>query len=158
MRRHAPGIMGRDGARPSMSQFALAIVLALAVVGLTSCASMSRHQFADPSRDWKMRSGQLLYRTEKTTIVGEVVVRFSKGGEFELTFSKGPGATLLILRQSDTFARVTGGLARVGWSGPIERAPKQLRAWLGLRNKIIHSEGQQTIRHVSGAETFILRF
>ena len=133
-------------------------VIALAIVDLTGCANVSRHQFADPSRDWKMRSGQLLYRTAKTTIVGEVVVRFSKNGEFELTFSKGPGVTLLILRQSNTFAGIKGGLARMGWSGPVERAPKQLRGWLELRDKIIHSQDQQSIRLVHGAETFILRF
>lgn len=133
-------------------------VIALAIVNLTCCASMSRHHFADPSRDWKMRSGQLLYRTAKTTIIGEVVVRFSKNGDFELTFSKGPGVTLLVLRQSATFAAVKGGLARMGWSGPVERAPKQLRGWLELRDKIIHSRDQQPIRLVSGAETFILRF
>lgn len=133
-------------------------VIALAIVDLAGCAAMSRHQFADPSRDWKMRSGQLLYRTAKTTIIGEVVVRFSKNGEFELTFSKGPGVTLLVLRQSNTFAQVKGGLARMGWSGPVERAPKQLRGWLELRDRIIHSQGQQPIRLVSGAESFILRF
>ena len=105
-----------------------------------------------------MRSGQLLYRTRKTTIIGEVVVRFSKNGEFELTFSKGPGVTLLVLRQSNTFAQVKGGLARMGWSGPVERAPKQLRGWLELRDKIIRSQDQQPIRLVSGAESFILRF
>lgn len=133
-------------------------VIALAIVHLTGCAGLSRHQFADPSRDWKMRSGQLLYRTAKTTIIGEVVVRFSKNGEFELTFSKGPGVTLLVLRQSNTFAQVKGGLARMGWSGPVERAPKQLRGWLELRDRIIHSQDQQPIRLVHGAETFILRF
>jgi hypothetical protein len=133
-------------------------IIALAIVGLCGCAGLSRHQFADPARDWKTRSGQLLYRTAKTTIIGEVVVRFSKDGELELTFSKGPGVTLLILRQSDTFAEIRGGLARMGWAGPVERAPKQLRGWLELRDKIIHSQGQQPIRLIHGAESFILRF
>ena len=56
-------------------------IIALAIVDLTSCATTSRHQFAEP-RDWRTRSGQLLYRNDKTTLIGEVLVRFSKSGDF----------------------------------------------------------------------------
>src|SRR5438105_6680903 len=79
--------------RPYLIWFAVA----LAIVDLTACATVSRHQFAEPAREWQARSGQLLYRSQKTTLIGEVLVRFSKSGDFELTFSKGPGVTLLIL-------------------------------------------------------------
>ncbi|HEV2046709.1 MAG TPA: hypothetical protein VGQ95_08935 [Chthoniobacterales bacterium] len=134
----------------------------LAPLGMTicfaACATVSRHQFAEPTRDWQARNGQLLYRTQKTTLIGEVLVRFSKGGDFELTFSKGPGVTLLILRQDANFAEVKGPLARQGWSGPINRAPPQLRGWLGLRDEFLHAKDRQSIRHVAGAETFLLRF
>jgi hypothetical protein len=133
------------------------VAIALAFLDLTSCAIISRHQFVDPSRDWQARSGQLMYRTAKTTLIGEVLVRFSKTGEFELTFSKGPGVTLLVLRQNDSFAQVSGALARMGWSGPIDRAPKQLRGWLQLRDKIIHTQDQKSVRHVAGHETFLFR-
>jgi hypothetical protein len=40
-----------------------------------------------------------MYRTPNTTLIGDVLVRFSKSGDFELTVSKGPGVTLLSLRQ-----------------------------------------------------------
>ena len=43
-------------------------------------------------REWQARSGQLLYRNARTTLIGDVLVRFSKSGDFELTFSKGPGS------------------------------------------------------------------
>ena len=138
------------------------IVRSLAPLGTTiclaACATISRHQFAEPARDWQARSGQLLYRTQRTTLIGEVLVRFSNSGDFELTFSKGPGVTLLVLRQDATFAEVKGPLARQGWSGPIDRAPPQLRGWLGLRDKLLHAQQQQAIRHVAGAETFLFRF
>jgi len=134
------------------------MLLALPIFDLTSCATISRHQFAEPSAAWEIRTGQLLYRTAKTTLIGDVFVRFSKNGDFELTFSKGPGVTLLSLRQDANFAEVQGGLARRGWSGPIDRAPPQLRGWLCLRDKIIAGRDQHLVRHVAGAETFLLRF
>ena len=149
--------------RPFPKSVSLAsIVRSLAPLGmticLTACATVSRHQFAEPARDWQARSGQLLYRTQKTTLIGEVLVRFSKSGDFELTFSKGPAVTLLVLRQDANFAEVKGPLARQGWSGPIDRAPPQLRGWLGLRDEFLHAQDRQSIRHVAGLETFLLRF
>src|SRR5215212_1464884 len=94
-----------------------------------SCATNSRHEFSDPARGWQSKSGQLMYRTPNATLIGEALVRFSKTGDFELTVSKGPGITLLSVRQDATFAQVKGGLARQGWSGPLANAPPQLRGW-----------------------------
>jgi hypothetical protein len=122
------------------------------------CASFSRHQFVEPSLEWQARSGQLLYRAPKTTLIGEVLVRFSKTGEFELTFSKGPSVPLLTVRQDANFAEVRGALVRGGWSGPAASAPAKLRGWLSLRDRLLHSPQQSSIRHVAGAETFIFRF
>jgi hypothetical protein len=133
-------------------------VLACAIASLTSCATMSRHQFAEPTGGWRVRSGQLSYRAPETTLIGDVLIRFSKNGDFELTFSKGPGVTLLFLRQDANFAEVKGPFVRGGWSGPIEQAPPQLRGWLALRDKIIGAEDRKFIQYAAGAETFLLRF
>jgi hypothetical protein len=135
-----------------------AIMLGFATISLTSCAILSPHQFASPTKDWQTRSGQLLYRNAKTTVVGDVVVRFSKAGDFELSFSKGPGLTLFTIEQDAKAARVHSSLAHLSWSGPTDRAPKQLRGWLELREKVINANEQKTIRHTSGEETFIFRF
>ena len=107
-----------------------------------------------------------MYRTDKTTLIGDVLVRFSKSGDFELSLSKGP-VMLLTLRQDATFAEVKGPFVKGGWSGPVEQAPKPLRAWLGLRDKLIHSlatgrvrptGGQdQSVRYTVGDETFVFR-
>ena len=128
------------------------------MIDLTSCATVSRHQFAEPAGGWQTRTGQLLYRNATTTMIGEAIVRFSNSGDFELTFSKGPGLTLLVLREDRTFAELKGALARSGWSGPIERAPAQLRGWLQLRDQIIQAQSRKTIRVASGGETFLFRF
>jgi hypothetical protein len=64
----------------------------------------------------------------------------------------------LLLRQDAKFADVRGALARMGWAGPVDRAPKQLRGWLGLRDKISSAQGQQSVRYTAGEETFLLRF
>ena len=132
--------------------------IALLIVDLTACATTSTHQFAEPKADWQTRTGQLLYRNQKTTVIGDVIVRFSKTGDFELTFSKGSGVTLLIVRQDAGFAEINGPLAGGGWSGPIERAPQQLRGWLELHGEIIRGDNRHQVRHVSGSETFVFRF
>jgi hypothetical protein len=134
----------------------VALIL-LAAVGLNGCAIM-RHQFAEPSEDWHARNGQLLYRNAHRTIIGEVVVRFSNAGNFELTFSKGPGLTMLVIRQDPNFVRLSGALARGSWSGPPAQAPARFRGWLTLRDKLLHARDQQSVRHTAGGETFLFRF
>jgi hypothetical protein len=149
---------GREVAPSCGLRILRALILALALVNLSSCATISRHLFAEPARDWEARNGQLLYRTAKTTLIGEVLVRFSKAGEFELTFSKGPGVTLFTLRQDASFAQIKGALVHGGWSGPTANAPNRLRGWLGLRDELMRSQDKQTVRYVSGPETFIFHF
>jgi hypothetical protein len=141
-----------------MMRIVNSILAALVVIDLASCATVSQHQFAEPAGGWQTRTGQLLYRNATTTMIGEAIVRFSNSGEFELTFSKGPGLTLLVLREDRAFAEVKGALARNGWSGPIDRAPTQLRGWLQLRDQIIQAQSRKTIRVASGGETFLFRF
>jgi hypothetical protein len=99
-----------------------------------------------------------MYRAPNTTLIGEVLVRFSKTSDFELTVSKGPGITLLSLRQDATFAEVKGGLAGHGWSGPVGQAPPQLRGWLGLRDQFLHALDRKTLRYTVQNETFVFRF
>ncbi|HET9800172.1 MAG TPA: hypothetical protein VFP82_00660 [Chthoniobacterales bacterium] len=133
-------------------------LLALLVVDLVGCATTSTHQFAQPGADWQTRTGQLMYRNATTTVIGDVIVRNSKAGDFELTFSKGPVVNLLVLRQDANFAEINGPMAQRGWSGPIETAPQQLRGWLGLRGAITRSKDRHLVRHVAGPETFVFRF
>lgn len=138
--------------------FARSLAFIVLAIALASCSLISLHPFTEPSNDWQTRNGQLMYRTAKTTLIGEVFVRFSKAGDFELTFSKGPGVTLLYLKQNNSFAQVRGALARFGWSGPVDHAPKPLRGWLELRDKVMHAPDQPSLRHVSGKETFLFHF
>jgi hypothetical protein len=99
-----------------------------------------------------------MYRSPRTTLIGDALVRFSKTGDFELTVSKGPGITLLSIRQDATFAEVKGAFAHQGWSGLVAQAPAQLRGWLGLRDQFVRARDQKTLRYVSGNETFLFRF
>jgi hypothetical protein len=99
-----------------------------------------------------------MYRSPKTTLISDALVRFSKMGDFELTLSKGPGITLLSLRQDTTFAKITGAFAGQGWSGSVAQAPQQLRGWLALRDQFLHAPNQKTLRYTAGDETFLFRF
>ncbi len=134
------------------------IAILIAVVCVTSCTTTSSHEFSQPTAGWETKTGQLMYRSPKTTLIGDALVRFSKTGDFELTVSKGPGITLLSIRQDATFAEVKGAFARQGWSGLVAQAPAQLRGWLALRDQFLHAPDQKTLRYTSGNETFLFRF
>jgi len=136
----------------------LILTLWITAFCITSCATTSRHEFSEPSSGWQTKTGQLMYRGANTTLIGDVLVRFSTTGDFQLTVSKGPGITLLFLRQDATFAEVTGAFARQGWSGPVQQAPQQLRGWLTLRDHFIHAANQKTVRYATANETFLFRF
>jgi len=146
-------VAGGSVNRPYLIWFVFAVL----IVDLTACATVSRHQFVEPTRDWQARSGQLLYHTQKTTLIGEVLVWFSKDGDFELTFTKGPGVTLIMVRQDATFARVEGPLARGRWAGPVEQAPRRFRGWLALRNVLMQTQ-KPALKHSIGSETFVFQF
>ena len=133
------------------------VLLATSALVLPGCETV-RHQFAGPALDWQARNGQLLYRGKRTSLIGEVLVRFSKAGDFELTFSKGPGVTLLEIHQDANFFRVKGPLAGPTWSGSLAHAPPRLRGWLQLREKLIALGDKPTLTHSYGGETFTFRF
>ena len=155
------GEADRQMLRPTLgSRLGIAFVFVLVITSfyVTSCATVSSHQFSEPTSDWTTKTGQLMYRSPKTTLIGDALVRFSKTGDFELTVSKGPGVTLLSLRQDASFAEVKGAFARQGWSGLVAQAPPQLRGWLGLRDQFLHAPDQKTLRYISGNETFLIRF
>ena len=133
-------------------------IAAITCFCLTSCASLSHHQFSEPAGGWQTKTGQLMYRTAKATLIGEAIVRLSKMRDFELTVSKGPGITLLSLRQDAEFAQFNASFTGQHWSGPTASAPPQLRGWLALRDQFLHAPNQKTLRYVSGSETFLFRF
>lgn len=130
--------------------------LCLVLFALASCQTTSSHQFATPATSWQTKSGQLAYKGLKISLIGEVLVRFSNTGELELTFSKGPGVDLLVVRQDAEFASARGPLARGNWSGPTASAPERLRGWFGLREQIL--AGRNSIQTKAGRESFNLRF
>ena len=136
-----------------------ALIFGAASLVFTSCqTTTSSHQFADPSPAWQTKTGQLAYTDQKVSLIGEVLARYSKDGEFELTFTKAGGITLLSVRQDPQFGKAEGPLARRSWSGPLAKAPPHLRGWFQLRDKIVNGRRSATLRHDSGEQTFTLRF
>jgi hypothetical protein len=131
--------------------------LLVALSCLTSCQTF-RHQLAEPTPEWQSKIGQLQYRGPRTSLIGEVLVRYSARGEFELTFSKGPGVTLLTVRQDEKFVRVTGPLARGSWSGPPNEVPARLRGWVALRQLLLGAPSRPVVHQRVGAEEFTFAF
>lgn len=144
--------------RPAFeAQRLLRLSLLLSFLYLTSCQTL-RHQLASPEPDWESKVGQLQYRGPKTSLIGEVLVRYSKDGDFELTFSKGPGVTMLTVRQDEKFVRVSGPLARGSWSGPPNEVPVRLRGWASLRQLLLRAKGQPLVRQTIGPDSFTFAF
>ena len=133
------------------------LLLLLAILGLTSCQTL-RHQFLEPAPDWQAKVGQLQYRGPRTSLIGEVLVRYSSKGDFELTFSKGPGVTLLTVRQDDKFVRVSGPLARGSWSGPPNETPVRLHGWVSLRAVLMRAKSEPLVRQTVGPDRFTFAF
>ncbi len=129
----------------------------MAAICLTSCETVTRH-FVQPAPDWQARIGQLQYQGPKTTLIGDVLVRYSSKGDFELTFSKGPGVTLLTVRQNDKFVRVSGPLARGSWSGPPNETPARLRGWISLRKALLQKKTEPLIQQAAGPDYFTFAF
>ena len=92
------------------------------------------------------------------SLIGEVLIRYSKQGDFQLTFTKAGGITLLSLRQDANFGQAEGPLARGRWSGTVADAPERLRGWFQLRDKIVNAPRVPSLRHGAGSQTFTLRF
>ena len=132
-------------------------LLLFAFLSLTSCQTL-RHQFLEPTPDWQAKIGQLQYRGPRTSLIGEVLVRYSTADDFELTFSKGPGVNLLTVRQDDKFVRVSGPLARGSWSGPPNDAPARLRGWVSLREILTHAQSEPLVRQTVGPDSFTFAF
>lgn len=136
--------------------FLRSILTGIIAAAFSGCGTI--HNFVGPSTDWTARNGQVLYHGKRTTLIGEVLVRYSKAGDFELTFTKGPGVTLLEIRQDATNFSVRGPLAGVKWSGSTVHAPAHLRGWLQLRDKLIALGDKTTLTHSYRGETFTFRF
>ncbi len=124
---------------------------------LTGCAAVQQ-RLAQAEPGWETRVGQLQYRSPKTTLIGDVLVRYSSTGDLELTFSKGPGVTLLTVRQNEKFVRVSGPLARGSWSGAPGNAPVHLRGWVALREVLLRAKTQPLVRQTVGADSFTFAF
>ena len=135
------------------------LACALLALGLSGCqTTMPPRQFAEPATGWQTKTGQLAYKDQRMSLIGEVLVRYSKSGDFELTFTKAGGITLLTVRQDANFAQAEGPLARGRWSGSTADAPARLRGWFELRDKVVKAPRTASIQHVAGEQSFTLRF
>src|SRR5437016_12478521 len=76
---------------PSIPSARYLLILAVWIIFfcVTSCTTISSHEFSQPTAGWETKTGQLMYRSPKTTLMGDALVRFSKTADFELTVPKG---------------------------------------------------------------------
>ncbi|MDQ2868707.1 MAG: hypothetical protein M3R59_09910 [Verrucomicrobiota bacterium] len=118
------------------------------------------HRFLLPTKQWTARSGQVSVRGRKISLIGEVLVRFTSRGDFELTLTKGSALQLLTLRSDDKFVRLQGPLVRVPWSGKISesQAPARCQSWIALRAQMLQRPQETTYTVSAAGEKLVVRF
>ena len=77
-----------------------------------------------------MRARPARLQGPEISLIGEVVVPTPSAGDFELTFTKGPGVNLIVIRTDPLLLSAEGPLARVPWAGPLDSRRRGPRlAW-----------------------------
>jgi hypothetical protein len=93
---------------------------------LTGCQSAKEISGLGPEAN--TRVGQLQYSYGAHSIVGDIILRSLKGGDYDLYFSKA-GVTVLEFQTRGSHMAATGLLAKNGWSGETAQARGPLRPW-----------------------------
>jgi hypothetical protein len=106
------------------------ILILLSVILLAGCQSAKELSGLGPEA--KTRVGQLQYSYGGHSVVGDIILRTLKAGDYDLYFSKG-GVTVLEFQTRGSHMAATGLLAKNGWSGNTDEALGPLRPWAMLR-------------------------
>jgi hypothetical protein len=93
--------------------------------------------------DAKTHEGQMVYTTNRRSVVGDVILRTRASGDYDLAFSKG-GVSVLQLQGHGNELVATGMFARSGWKGPVDRAIGPLHSWALLKQVVPYFYSNQT--------------
>ena len=99
---------------------------------VTGCAGVSQ-LLPPPGQGWTTHLGQLAYSSKKRDFMGDIVMQVSPDGGIKLDFMKGPGPSLVSIRQTTERARVEGALMPIAWQGAPASAPALLSGWLTIQ-------------------------
>lgn len=106
------------------------LLILLTALFLAGCQTVKEISGLGPEA--KTRIGQLQYSFGDRSIVGDIILRSLKGGDYDLYFSKA-GVTVLEFQTRGSHMAATGMLAKNGWSGQTAEARGPLRPWAALR-------------------------
>jgi hypothetical protein len=101
------------------------------LVGILLVGCQSAKEISGLGPEAKTRIGQLQYNYGSRSIVGDIILRSIKGGDYDLYFSKG-GVPVLEFQTRGPHMAATGLLAKNGWSGLTAEAPGSLKPWARL--------------------------
>jgi hypothetical protein len=103
-------------------------------------------------------TGTLRYQRGETVITGHVVMCMTAEGDFVFRFTNAAKATLLELRQDNSYAAIEGKVIGGRWEGPTNSAPSKLRGWLGLSRLFVNQVQSFGRTTTVGDEKFEFRF
>jgi hypothetical protein len=90
----------------------------------------------------KRHDGQMVYQTPRTSIAGDVILRTSPSGDYDLVLLKG-GVQVLQVQAHDDQLVASGLFARNGWTGPLDRAPGPLKSFALLKQVVPYFDSTQ---------------
>ncbi|HEY2343655.1 MAG TPA: hypothetical protein VGH90_11515 [Chthoniobacteraceae bacterium] len=151
---------------PHLSSQLTRLVSRLSALALALCAALSfsgcvtsNSAFPSPTASWETFTGQLRYTSAQgRSIIGDVVIRRSPQGDFQLEFQSGAGFSLLRLWESAETARVEGLLSHGSWQGPASKAPHHLAGWVHLRETFAHEKRPTHVKQNFGGDRFDFHF
>jgi hypothetical protein len=134
-------------------------LLALAAAGLLFDGCQTPATFPTPGPDWQTLTGQMQHIAPNgKSVIGEVVIRRSKQGDFQLAFASGPGFPLMRIWVSGSKARAEGAMAHGSWQGDPAKAPQHLRGWFQLPKVFAVKGHNRDLRVTEGGEGFVFHF
>jgi hypothetical protein len=140
-----------------LRSFLASILLAAAALGLAGCQTPAT--FPTPTAEWQSLSGQMQHIAPNgKSVIGDVVIRRSKQGDFQLELSSGPGVPLMRIFQAEGRGRAEGVMARGSWQGDPTRAPKHLRGWFRLAHVFSVKGHNRDLKITEEGEQFVFRF
>ena len=134
----------------------LQLIAALGALALAGCQTMQSN--FQPDAAASVANGQVQYVRSGKSIITDLATSRSGNRDVSLVVTAGGGLPLLELtRGGSGRAHAQGVIARGSWKGFATKAPKHLRGWLRVAEKVAAGENEFEVDSPESGERFVVR-